>query len=187
MSRRGCLQGRREFKILHPLWACSLDAGGGQGRAAGNSDNFSKAVSNAASHSSPAMGAWRQGWGRPTNRIGKLFPVLPSPVSKCAGTAHLRAVQSPKGCSTAPRGQWIHGLSHLSKLNEASSAASSSVVGLCGTSSYSATFSRTSYPALSSSHSADISASPLARVLRSRDKSGHPRYQPHSPLGRSGS
>lgn len=60
-----------------------------------------------------------------------------------------------------------HGLSHLSNSNEASSDASSSVVGLCGTSSYSAILKRISF---CSSDTADISALPLAQILRSSDK-----------------
>lgn len=60
-----------------------------------------------------------------------------------------------------------HGLSHLTNLNEASSDASSSVVGLCGTSSCSAILKSISF---CSSHTADISALPLAQILRSSDK-----------------
>lgn len=55
---------RKQFKGIQdptPTLGCLLDAGGGQWRAAGNLDNFSKAVSNAAPHSYAPVQLWRHG------------------------------------------------------------------------------------------------------------------------------
>lgn len=66
--------------------------------------------------------------GAGQNRTGNLFPVLSSPVIQCVGITHLRAVQK-NDVAQHPR-DTNHALGHLSNLNEASSGANSSMVGL---------------------------------------------------------